>query len=265
MLDVLEIAARAGGDVLNKYFRKTFTTSHKDNRKNIVTQADIESQQIIHDTILSEMAKKGYDTKNIGFIGEENLKTEGEHIFIIDPLDGTTNFSVGFDYFCIPIAYAHNGVIEAAIVHHPVHNLLYVAKRGAGAHKVVDGKKHKLDVDNKPLIDTVLVAHLSSDPALKKVQLNVITNLQHHSLGFRYMGSVALDHVYFTDNMFGAVLNSRTFIWDTAATQLIIEEAGGMLVDWTGRSLEYDFSNPKKQYNSIAVHSDNLATIIPYL
>lgn len=264
MLDVLEIAVLAGGRVLKHYFRNKFTTSTKDTPINIVTQADIESQQIITETILTLMKKKGIDEGKIGFIGEESLHIDGEHTFIIDPLDGTTNFAVGLDYFCIPIAYAHNGVIEASVVYDSPHDTLYSAEKRKGTYRKHGDKRSKLTVPDKPLNQTVLVAHLSTNKELREKQLPLLTQLQAHVLGIRFCGAVALDHCYFTDGIFGAVLNSRTYIWDTAATRLIIEEAGGALVDWEGHELVYDFNDPEKTYNSLAIHPKNLPQLLKF-
>lgn len=264
MINILETAARAGGAVLTRYFRSTYTTSHKDTPQNIVTQADIESQKIIHETILKMAKKRGLATSEIGFIGEEKLNQPGRYRFIIDPLDGTTNFSVGLEYFSVPIAFLDGVEAVAAVVYQPLHDVLYIAQKGKGAYKIVGKKREKLIVKNKPLDKSVLVAHLSSKPQLRQKQLNLIIKFQEITLGVRYLGCVSLDHCYFADGVFGVVVNSRTFVWDTAATQLIIEEAGGTIVDWSGYRLTYDLENPMKQYNSIVCHPKNLAPILTY-
>jgi len=262
MQEILESAVRAGGNVLTHYFRSTYTQTTKDTPINIVTQADIESQQIITQTIVSLLKKKGVDESQIGFIGEESLHIDGDHTFIIDPLDGTTNFSVGLSYFCIPIAYAYKGVIQEAVVYDPMQDALFYAAKNKGAYKTQLNKKTPLTVANTPLNKTVIVAHLSANPALRKKQIPLLTSIQNITLGVRYMGAVALDHCNFLDGVFGAVLNSRTYIWDTAASGLIIEEAGGTLVDWEGMPLTYDMSDPTRQYNSLAVHPQNLPVLL---
>lgn len=262
MLDVLEQAARMGGKVLTHYFRGTFTKKTKDTPINIVTQADIESQQAISSTITKLLKKKGIDESEIGFIGEESLHIHGDHTFIIDPLDGTTNFSVGFGYFCIPIAYAYKGVVIEALVYDPLSDTVFSAAKNKGAHKIHTNSKKHIKITDTSLNKTVIVAHLSANRELRQKQIPLLTKVQNLTLGVRYLGAVALDHCNFVDGIFGAILNSRTYIWDTAATQLIIQEAGGVLVDWNGNTLSYDMSDPTKQYNTIAIHPDNLKTLL---
>lgn len=264
MLDILEAAAREGGAVLNKYFRKIYYTSHKDTPRNIVTQADIESQQVICDTIVDLMVKKGHKKSDIGFIGEENLHSVKKHTFIIDPLDGTTNFSVGIPLFCIPIAYVNNGKTEASIVYSPIDDIMYIAKRGKGAYKKTNSQEEKLECIYKPIDKVVASAHLSAHPDNKEKMLKIVGQLQTATLGIRHIGVVALEQCWFAENILGIVINSRNYIWDTAATQLIIKESGGTLVDFKGAEMTYDFSNPMKTYNSLAVHPKNLPSILKY-
>ncbi len=262
MLDILETVARAGGAILNKYFRKIYYTSHKDTPRNIVTQADIESQKVIQDTILRLMTKKGYKKSDIGFIGEENLHSVKKHTFIIDPLDGTTNFSVGIPLFCIPIAYVKNGKTEASVVYVPTDDTMYVAQRGKGAYKKTHTQQEKLECVYKSIDKVVTSAHLSAHPHNKEKMLQVVGELQTATLGIRHIGVVALEQCWFAENILGIVINSRNYIWDTAATQLIIKEAGGTLVDFEGHELTYDFSKPMKSYNSLAIHPRNLSSIL---
>lgn len=266
MLDVLETAARAGGTVLTKYFKKTYYSSHKDTPRNIVTQADLESQKLITEIITKEMVKKNISSSEIGFIGEENLHSVKKHTFIIDPLDGTTNFSVGIPLFCIPIAYMQqDGQITHSVVFEPLTDSLYYAQQNHGAFKKIGSKKLKLECVAKPIHNVVVSAHVSASSDLAKQMLNLVSKLQPASLGVRHIGVVALEHCWFTENILGVAINSRSYIWDTAATQLIIEEAGGSLSNWAGNRLEYDFNKPNKQYNSIATHPKNLSTILKYL
>lgn len=263
MIDVLEQAARAGGTILNNYFRKTYYKSHKGTPRNIVTQADLESQKTICDTITALLAQKGIDRKEIGFIGEENLHSLKKHTFIIDPLDGTTNFSVGIPLFCIPIAYVADNTVQASVVYAPTTDTLYLAEKNQGAYKVSPAGREKLDAAHKPLSSLVVSAHLSGHPTPQHDELlSIITALQPVTLGIRHLGVVALEQCWFAENILGVVLNSRNYIWDTAATQLIVEESGGIVVDFQNKPLTYDLSAPEKTYHSIALHPNNRDAIM---
>src|SRR3989338_1819234 len=101
MIDLLQKAAREAGEVLMKYFNQGVKANYKTSHKNIVTEADLTSQKIIYNSIISGMLRKGYKKNDIGFIGEENLNISGKHKFIIDPVDGTSNFASSYGYFCI--------------------------------------------------------------------------------------------------------------------------------------------------------------------
>jgi len=113
MLDILELAARAAGEIILSYFHKESHITRKTSHQNLVTEADTSSQAIIKKIITDSLEKRGMSENEIGFIGEENLKTVGtKHSFIIDPLDGTNNFASGLDYFCISIAHVVDGQVE---------------------------------------------------------------------------------------------------------------------------------------------------------
>lgn len=262
MIDLMEKAARAGGEVLLKYFRKDFTTSHKTSHHNIVTEADTKSQKIIYETILSEMLKRGFKNKDIGFIGEEGMNIEGSHKFVIDPLDGTTNFSVGLDLFCIPIAYAVDNVIRASVVYLPLQKVFYFAQKGQGAYKTASGKTQKLRMGYVPLQQTVVSVHFSSISKIRQKQPDFFAQLFPKTRGIRNLGSIALDHCLMCDNLLGGCINFNSYIWDLAATSLIIEEAGGSMVDFAGKTRTLDFENPEKGYKSLACHTKNINSIL---
>lgn len=268
MIDILQKAARAGGEVLMKYFRTDHSVKHKTTHQNLVTQADIESQEAIHRSLLSSMIKAGYKKDELGFIGEEDLHVKGRHLFIIDPLDGTNNFASGFDYFCIPIAYLKDRKPVASVVYHPKTKVLYTAEAGKGAFKgILDKspqKQKRLRLRFAPLQDSLMMAGISSSSKIKDAQISIYTKLHPHFRGFRNLGCAGLDYCLFAENIFGAVINGKNYIWDIAATKLIIEESGGVLVDWEGREVELDLDKSDKPYKTIACHPKNLPKILKY-
>ncbi|OGK21923.1 hypothetical protein A3C23_01085 [Candidatus Roizmanbacteria bacterium RIFCSPHIGHO2_02_FULL_37_13b] len=265
MLDIIETAAKSGGKVLTHYFRKIYQTSHKGNFRNIVTTADLESQKIIQQTIQRMMQKKAHKASDIGFIGEENLHISGDYQFIIDPLDGTTNFASGLDLFTVSIAAYTQGKPICGVVYQPLHDILYFAEKDKGAFKKINNRDTKLVVNHQSLNQMVITAHLTSNPLLRQQMSSVVTKLASKTLGIRHLGVITLEQCYFTENIFGVVINANHYIWDTAATQLIVEEAGGILSDWKGNRLTYDFNNPTLSYNSMSCHPDNLKSLLPYL
>ena len=265
MLETLQTASRAGGKILTSYFGNKYQTSHKGHWRNIVTTADVESQKIIQQTIRDLMQKKGHKASNIGFIGEENLHTQGEYQFIIDPLDGTTNFACGLEYFTVSIACYRADQPVCGVIYLPVSDIIYFGVSGQGAYKRVKHKDTKLTINQAPLTAMTITAHLSSNPLVQEKMIRIVNRLAGKTLGIRHLGCVTMEQCYLVENIFGAVLNANHFIWDTAATQIIIEEAGASLTDWQGKRLEYNFDNPNQSYNSLGCHPADLKNLQKYL
>ena len=194
MIRVLKKSAQEGGKVILSHFRKQIKVSNKYGHQDLVTEADIASQKVVHATLVKHMSKKGYSSKDLGFIGEENLKKDGKHTFIIDPLDGTTNFASGIPYFCVCIAYFTNTQVQAGIVYNPVTNVSYIAQQGKGAYVIENGSKKRLRVTYKPLRECVLTTYLSSLPEVRRKQLTLLRRISDKVRGIRIFGAAGLDY-----------------------------------------------------------------------
>lgn len=258
MLEILETSALKAGELILNNFSKDFQISFKDDSsryESLVTEVDMKSQQLIKENILTSLKQKGYAPEKIGFIGEESLNTNGEHLFVIDPIDGTTNFSYGIPYFAVSIAYIHNSITQAAYIYNPLNKTSYYARHGKGAYKKVNSKTTKLLVKPCELKDAIIAAHFNSS-ALNQL-FNYYEYIVPNAAAIRAMGSLVLDLCYFADNTFHIVVNGGCFIWDIAAAKLIIEEAGGILTDWQANNIVLDYGNPKKRYSIYASHPSN--------
>lgn len=266
VLQVLEEAARKAGKLVFDSFETKHHESFKDNSGNfesLVTDVDIKSQKLIKDTLLSSSEILEIKQNEIGFIGEEDLTTNGRHLFIIDPIDGTTNFAFGIPYVCISIAYIQNGELVAGVIYNPLENILYKAEKTKGAFKVYKNHEVKLKILPQELKNTILAAHYNS--AFLDKEFGVYQKLMTQIAGIRTMGAVVLDLCMFSENKFHGVINGGSYIWDLAAAGLIIEEAGVTLLDWQGNRLEFDPKNPKKQYTIVAAHPNNASTFVELL
>lgn len=93
----------------------------------MVTEVDHKSQQAITRILTSELNKRGISVSDIGFLGEENLIKSGKHTFIIDPLDGTTNYVSGIAHYWVSIAYAHKNILLSGVIYDPITDETYVA------------------------------------------------------------------------------------------------------------------------------------------
>lgn len=252
MIDVLKTAAIEAGTILLNYYKKNLTLNYKTSHKNFYTIADVESQKIIKEIITKLLVKKGIKESEIGFIGEENLASGNHkrHLFVIDPLDGTTNFISGFDFFSVSIAYFYERTLTAGLVYQPTNKNYYYAVKNKGAFK----NKRPLKIVYKPLKQCLFDGLISSRPETYSVLFKIYQNIYPHVAGYRNTSSMALDNCLVAENIFNIVSNGHTFIWDISAAKLIVEEAGGAMFDFKGRPVNFDLNNPKQAYNIISCH-----------
>lgn len=265
MLNIMEKAAGEAGETLLSYFRKELVPSEKkSSHQNLVTQADLASQDIIKRRLIELSAGAGIDPQEVGFIGEENLATPGRHKFVIDPLDGTNNFASGHDYFCISIGYFRDGVHEAGLIHRPATGEFFAAQKGKGAWKSQGGKREKMEVAYTAVKDSLLLSYMSSKEETRSWWLPAVSRLHSASRGLRIHGALALDSMHFSDpvNNFNIVLNAHAYLWDIAAAKLIVEESGGSFTDWEGNRVNLSLDDPGAGYKVLVCHPRNLKEIV---
>lgn len=252
MLNVMKQAAIEAGTILLNYYKKNLTLNYKTSHKDFYTIADVESQNIIKETIIKLLLKQGVNESEIGFIGEENLHVDSKrkHLFIIDPLDGTTNFASGFDFFSISIAYFCNGLLTSGLVYQPTSKNYYYATKNEGAFK----NGQPLKVISKPLKQCLLDGLLSSRPEVYSKLFKIYQNIYHHVAGYRNTSSMAIDNCLLTENIYNIVVNGHTFIWDIAAAKIIVEESGGIMIDFKGQLINLNIKDPKQAYQIISCH-----------
>jgi len=261
MLNVLKNAAILGGEVLLKYFQKDLVANLKNNNhKIIVTKADIEAQKIIKDSLIQELTKKGIKESEIGFIGEENLHTHGIHKFIIDPLDGTSNFSAGLPYFAVSIGYYYKDQPVAGLIYCPTTKDLIWTEIGKGAYK----NGEKLILKYKPLKDSLINVYYNSPTLIYKKQFELYKKIYPHVRGLRTLGCFVLDVVSVAENIFSLHINGHAYVWDLCAAKMIVEEAGGIAVDWAGNKIKIDPNDPSRQYQGIIGHPTAVCEILKY-
>ncbi|MDL2401165.1 inositol monophosphatase family protein [Rhizobium mayense] len=193
-----------------------------------VSQADFKAQKIIHDELLK--ARPTY-----GFLGEESEEikgTDGAHRWIVDPLDGTTNFLHGIPMFSVSIALERNGEIVGAVVFNPATDELYTAERGGGAF--LNDRRLRV-ASRRVLSDCVIgcgVPHLGRGNHGK-----FLVELRHvmgEVAGIRRIGSAALDLAYVAAGRFDGFWEVGLSPWDMAAGILLVREAGGFVSDFNG-------------------------------
>lgn len=165
---------------------------------------------------------------------ESGLSGEGEYCWIIDPLDGTTNFIHGFPQYAISIALTRNQVIEQAVVYDPVRNELFTATKGGGAF--LNERRIRVSRRNRLSESLVGTGFPFREVSYMEQYIEVFRELTRKTAGLRRPGAAALDLAYVACGRFDAFWESGLQAWDMAAGALLIQEAGGLVSDFAGES-----------------------------
>ncbi|MBI2768899.1 MAG: inositol monophosphatase [Burkholderiales bacterium] len=232
MLNVAVKAARAAGAIINRAALDVESVRISQKQVNdFVTEVDHASEAAIIETLLG--AYPGH-----GIWAEESGKTHGakdsDLVWIIDPLDGTTNFIHGFPVYCVSIALANKGKVEQAVIYDPSRNDLFTATKGRGAYM----NDRRLRVSKRIDLKTCLVS--TGFPFRPGDNFNsylkMMADVMQRTAGLRRPGAAALDLAYvaagFTDGFFETGLSA----WDVAAGSLLVQEAGGLVGNFSGDS-----------------------------
>jgi myo-inositol-1(or 4)-monophosphatase len=216
-------AALQAGAILRKGFGSDFEITAKPGHQNFVTEYDHLSEALIIKTIQGVFPNDHFLAEesglSTGFTQDENV------LWIIDPLDGTTNFAHHLPLFAISIAAYQHGQIICGIIYQPMTDELFVAERGRGAY-LNDKKIHVSQIDN---LEHCLIAaglpYVMDEALLLNVQK--ILHLSKTGTIFRNIGSAALSLAYVAAGKADAFWMCNIFPWDLAAGQILVEEAGG--------------------------------------
>jgi myo-inositol-1(or 4)-monophosphatase len=265
MLDILQRAAIRAGELSLKYYQQiNLKTTEKANEMGLVTVADTESQRLIKEIITKSLLKLGIPLDLIGFIGEEGLVSnpKARHLFIIDPLDGTSNFARGDNNFCISIAYVLNQQIKTSVIYHPPTKSLYYAEVNRGAFKEVEGDRVRLQIQAPPFLsDSSLAYNLSSSPIISSKVKNLVSRLSSKVRKIDKTSSCILTALSVIENRFHLAINGRCFLWDIAALALIVKESGAMMTNWRGQQLTLNIQEFQDSYEIIVAASSLIQEI----
>jgi myo-inositol-1(or 4)-monophosphatase len=264
MIQILQEAALRGGEVLRSYFKKNLSIKSKTTHQNLVTEADIESQKVVQDYLKKEAVKELRVSENeIGFIGEEGLfKPAKTYNFAIDPLDGTSTFATGLEFFSIVIGLFIHGVLRYGVVYEPISNRLYYGEKNNGAFcKSEEGLK-KLKIFPGDLKELFFSGGLGLKEEMRTKQSKIYSKLYSHFRGYISLYAGASSIMRVVENKLGVFFAGGPGVWDIAGAQVILEEAGGIMVDWNGKEFSYDLKNPSKIYPYFACHPENLQKIL---
>ncbi len=248
-----EVAAESG-KILLKYFRTDLKIEFK-SRSNPVTRADRESENKIKSLIRKKFPRDR-------FVCEESCPQPekidaGKRYWIVDPLDGTVNFTHGFGTFCVSIAAMENGEITAGVVSNPHTGEIFFAEKGKGSFR--NGKKILVSPNPKmqeALLVTGFPYYTYKNP---KNVFALFNKFATRAQGIRRLGSAALDLCYVAEGIFGGFWEENLGPWDVAAGALVVTEAGGTVTDYSGRK-NYIFGRNIVASNS-KIHKNMLKII----
>lgn len=226
MLNFAIRVARDAGSLLRNRLNTSFDIMHK-GAINIVTEVDLASEKLIRDAISTHYPRHE-------FLGEEGglAESRSDYRWVVDPLDGTTNYAHGYPVFCVSIALEHQGETVLGVVYDPTRDEMFTAERGGGAA-----------LNNRPIrvsgVDDLGKGLLSTGFPYD-IKTSSFTNLDHwgnfamNAQALRRDGAAALDLCYVACGRFDGFWELNLSPWDTAAGALIVSEAGGRVTDFTG-------------------------------
>ena len=229
LVEAAVAAARSGGEVLVANWRNLPHGSVEEKTKNdFVTHADRESEERIVAAIRERFPEDAF----LGEEGGRRMGREGARVWIIDPLDGTSNFVSGFPFWCVSIAAWEGEELVAAVVWDPLRDEMYTAERGSGAWR----NGTRLAVSGRPGLEGAFIATGFPFRNRHKIDsyLALFKAVFVHARAIRRAGSAALDLAYVAAGVFDGFFEFRLAPWDIAAGALLIEEAGGGLTDFDG-------------------------------
>jgi myo-inositol-1(or 4)-monophosphatase len=230
MLNIAVRAARVAGNIIARGFenRDELDTQAKGDN-DFVTKIDKEAEQAIISKI-----KQSYPDH--AFYGEESGKQGDDETFtwVIDPLDGTTNFIKGIPHFCVSIALLHKGRLDQAVVFDPIRGELFTASKGSGAQ--LNGYRIRAS-KARDLNQTVLATACPFKQKELMSEFNAqFTQIFAAAGDVRRSGSAALDMAYVAAGRYDGYWEKGINPWDIAAGELLVREAGGLVTDFKGNN-----------------------------
>lgn len=245
----LENAVKEAGKILLKYFRNPNLVSKKKTERDIVTEADFASEKYLFEVL------KQID--DIDFLSEEsyaNTPLSEKKLWIIDPLDGTVNFSRGIPYFAVSVAHYNGDFVDFAACYIPVTDEFFYAEKSKGAFL----NNTKISSSSEKDVRQTVVATGFADitKGLKYNSLDLFKSVAKQTLSIRRIGSAVINLLYTATGFIDFFWESGLSIWDMAAGSLIAEEAGCIVTDF------YGTKNYLKPEEGIIVSGTNLYDFI---
>lgn len=226
---MVQAAQKAGRSLVRDFGEVENLQVSRKGPADFVSNADRKAEQIVHDELRKARPTYAFLMEEAG----EIRGTDGQHRFIVDPLDGTTNFLHGIPLFCVAIALERAGEIVASVVYNPIMDELFSAEKGSGAwlndrRRVrVAGRRHLADC----VIGTGINARGTEGDAL---QLRQMSQILPATAGIRRSGSASIDLAWLAAGRYDGFWEAQLQPWDIAPGWLLLREAGGTMTDYAG-------------------------------
>ena len=251
MLETAIEAARAAGQIVMDMYHRPVQVRAKGFR-DLVTEADVAAQEAIVNLIAARFPAHA-------ILGEEDLGSldeVGEYTWVVDPLDGTTNYAFRFPVFSVSIGLAHRGEPVLGVVYDPLRDHLFHAEMGQGAF--LNGTSLRV-AEREELIGTLVAFDWARKPEIRESLLRVVSHVAPHVGTIRTLGSAALAPCYVAAGWLDAYFHIRLSPWDAAAGTVIVREAGGVATDFDGHP--WRLTSSRFLCTSSVLHSKMVALI----
>ena len=250
-LETAIAAARAAGDLQKKQYGGAFAVTFK-GETNLVTEVDQACEALIVETIRNR--HPGHD-----ILAEENdyAALRSGFTWVIDPLDGTTNYAHGIPWFCVSIALEIDQTVRVGVIYHPMMEQLFTVVKGEGAY--LNGER--LSVSHRaPLRQSLLATGFPYDRSTDRDNnFENFFRFQMAARAVRRFGAAALDLAYVATGRLDGFWESKLHPWDVAAGALLVEEAGGTVTGYAGEP--YDIRNHRIVASNGRIHDEMLAIL----
>lgn len=232
-LDTAIEATTAAADYVKDRFGTALSVQNKSNSKDLVTEVDKTSQNIIE----AVLNKRFPDTYILGEESEQHITVGDEPTWIIDPLDGTTNFSRGNDQFSVVIALSVGKLPVVSSIHLPMRDALFTASKDEGAYK--NGESLKVS-ENDDISTFIIGSSQSYDTKTLDAIFNCLHKLTAHVGSFRMVFSTQIELTMVATGEIDAMIVHDYNSWDVAAGALLVQEAGGKVTTKSGEEWNVD-------------------------
>ena len=256
MLNFAIQLAHDAGRVLAERFGRALQISNKGDI-DLVTEADVASERLIVERIRSYYPRHAILAEESGASGSPADGSAAEWKWIVDPLDGTTNYAHGYPVFCVSVALEHDGEIALGVIYDPTREEMFAAERGEGA--TLNGRRIRVS-DVEDLNRAMLCTGFPYDVRERTQFARHFTGFIMSAQAVRRDGSAALDLAYVAAGRFDGFWEEGLRPWDVAAGKLLVEEAGGRVSHYDGAP--FDVYTPPIMASNGLVHEAMMQVLL---